>query len=382
MTRLHPIMCHLFFILLQSLRLVLAWDHLPEETFRDTVAQGDTVLVAFVAPDEPKSAALETEWLAAAAESKDRLISINCGDPDSSCDHEGVEPLPMIVLFNKGDAIAHYRGPARAAAILGFVARQKRPIVSTVRAEDLVAFKMADETVLVAYLDPDDHAPAEAFADVAMQYRDEFTFGIVTDPTALLTQKIVAPAVMCYKVIDGDTSKFAPFDDLSRLDEWVKEATRPVISELTVLNQKRLLERGWPMVYLFAKKESERQQLRKTLYRFARSYYDSLTSVLVDPLEFPDLMPSLGLDPSILPAGAVHQLSKDRIYHYPRDKLLNPSTLQQWGLDVYQGRIKPWTPPGVTTSYDDLGPTRAANARVSIPTIPGVTIRIAGHDEL
>lgn len=141
-------------------------------------------------------------------------------------------------------------------------------------------------------------------------------------------------------------------------------------------------QRGWPMVYLFAQTESERQQLRKTLYKFARSYYDSLTSVLVDPLDFPDLMPSLGLDPNILPAGAVHQLSKDRIYHYPKDKPLNPSTLQQWGLDVYQGRIKPWTPPGVTTSYDDLGPTRAANARVSVPTIPGVTIRIAGHEEL
>ena len=68
----------------------------------------------------PKSAALETEWLAAAAESKDRLISINCGGPDSSCDREGVESLPMIVLFNKGDAIAQYRGPARAAAYVDF----------------------------------------------------------------------------------------------------------------------------------------------------------------------------------------------------------------------------------------------------------------------
>ena len=104
---------------------------------------------------------------------------------------------------------------ADASRILGFVARRKRPVVSTPSAEDLVAFKTADETVLVAYLDPNDHALTEAFADVAMQYRDEFTFGIVTDPAALQAQKIVAPAVVCYKVIDGDTSKFAPFDDLS-----------------------------------------------------------------------------------------------------------------------------------------------------------------------
>ena len=131
---------------------------------------------------------------------------------------------------------------ADVSRMLGFVARRKRPVVSTLGIEDLVPFKTIDETVLIAYLDPEDREPAEAFADVASQYRDEFSFGISTDPSALLSQKIDAPAVMCYKLIDGDTAKFAPFDDLARLDEWVKEATRPVISELTVLNHQRLLE--------------------------------------------------------------------------------------------------------------------------------------------
>ena len=127
-------------------------------------------------------------------------------------------------------------------SILGFVARRKRPVVSTLGIEDLVPFKTIDETVLIAYLDPEDREPAEAFADVASQYRDEFSFGIATDPSAILSQKVDAPTVMCYKLIDGDTAKFAPFDDLARLDEWLKEAARPVISELTVLNHPRLLE--------------------------------------------------------------------------------------------------------------------------------------------
>ncbi len=136
------------------------------------------------------------------------------------------------------------------------------------------------------------------------------------------------------------------------------------------------------MVYVFAATENERQQIRKTLYKFARSYYDSLTSALVDPHQFPDLMETLGLDPNVLPNGAVHQLSKDRIYHWPKDKQLNPSNLQQWGLDVYQGRIKPWTPPGVTTTYDDLGPTKVGTRTVSLRSAPGVRIKVAGHDEL
>jgi protein disulfide-isomerase A1 len=72
------------------------------------------------------------------------------------------------------------------------------------------------------------------------------------------------------------------------------------------------------MVYLFDSTESERQGLRKSLYKFARNYYDSLTSVVVDPFVFPDLMGQLGLEPGVFPAGAVHELSKDRIYPYPK----------------------------------------------------------------
>lgn len=137
------------------------------------------------------------------------------------------------------------------------------------------------------------------------------------------------------------------------------------------------------MVYIFAETEAERTAIRKELNKVARSYYDSLTMVTVDPLEFPDLPAKLGLDPDVLPAGAAHQLSKDRIYPYPKGRGWSSSELQSWGLDVWQGRVKPWTPPGVTTTYDDLRGKIRATQRVSIKNnIPGVNIRVGGRDEL
>jgi protein disulfide-isomerase A1 len=136
------------------------------------------------------------------------------------------------------------------------------------------------------------------------------------------------------------------------------------------------------MIYVFAPTEEERVTLRKQLYRMARSNFESLTSVSVDPLDFPGLMESLGLEPGVYPAGAVHQLSKDRIYPYPKGRAVSSKALQIWGLDVFQGKIKPWTPPGVTTTYTDLGPTVIATSKLSIANIPGVKIKIAGHDEL
>src|SRR3569833_529294 len=137
------------------------------------------------------------------------------------------------------------------------------------------------------------------------------------------------------------------------------------------------------MVYLFAANEPERVKLRRSMTKFAKSYYDSLTIVTVAPLEFPDLPAKLGLEPGVYPAGAVHQLSTDRIYPYPKGQSLDPKAIQKWGLDVYQGNVKPWTTPGATTSNEDVGPTKVATRRVSINTgWPGVNIKVAGRDEL
>jgi protein disulfide-isomerase A1 len=138
------------------------------------------------------------------------------------------------------------------------------------------------------------------------------------------------------------------------------------------------------MIYIFANTETERAELRSQLWKFAKAYYDSLTSVTVDPLDFPHLPARLGLEPGRYPSGAVHQISKDRVYPYPYGRGLTAKDLQKWGLDVWQGKIKPWTMPGVTTTYDDLGPTRVAKRTVSMRNIPGMKIKVAGHnhDEL
>lgn len=99
------------------------------------------------------------------------------------------------------------------------------------------------------------------------------------------------------------------------------------------------------MVYVFATTESERAEMRQTLNKMARGQYDSLTMVTVDPLDFPELPAKLGLELGAYPAGAVHQLSSDKIFRYPAGRPITASALQKWGLDVWQGRVQPWYPP-------------------------------------
>jgi protein disulfide-isomerase A1 len=140
------------------------------------------------------------------------------------------------------------------------------------------------------------------------------------------------------------------------------------------------------MVYIFAATEAERAALRQSLHKFAEGQYDSLTAVTVDPLYFPGLPAKLGLgNPPRLPAGAVHRLTTNQVFPYPEGRPLDYRSLQGWGLDVWQGRVRAWAAPGAaTTTLEDLGPTRVATRRVSINAVPGLNLKKygAGRDEL
>ncbi|KAK3996067.1 thioredoxin-like domain-containing protein [Cladorrhinum sp. PSN332] len=382
---------------LAILPVVKAWEqHVLSESELSRIvklAVEQPVLVAFVKPDEPASAALEAEWLSAvsSAAPDQTLLSFDCSASPTTCALQKDMPsYPSIWLLEADKPVIQYKGAKRADAFLRFLERKSRPAVVELKhdqEEELKKFKAGDEVVFVALLSEDDNREArEKFEDVARRFWGEFSFGvIVLDGSGEVAER---NKVVAYKMVDGDVveRKGGIGGGVDEFEGWVEEVSRGVIEELTVLNRERLVRRGWPMVYLFGSTEAERQKLRKTLYKFARDYYDTLTTVVVNPYDFPDLMSSLGLDPTVFPAGAVHQLSEDRIYPYPKGQPLTPGAIQNWGMDIYNGRIKPWTRPGAApASNEDVKPTtrKAATRKINmVNNIPGVKIKIAGRDEL
>ncbi|KAK6949744.1 hypothetical protein Daesc_008065 [Daldinia eschscholtzii] len=360
------------------------WEHVSKSQFESALKGDGAVVVAFVHPLDKKTEHLETEWSLALPKAKVPFTSIDCTTLGVACASHDVSSSSTVKLFKERDHVSTYNGPRRASALLAWADRVQRPIVSEVSSDALQDFRKVDEVVFIAYLSMSDKTSRAAFADVAERYREEFTFGVVTDDDVLAAEGITIPQIKCYHPLDSATYAFdIPTEiDVAALNGFVVEASRPVIGELLSHNHERFLNRGWPMVYVFAATEAERAEIRNTLKRIAHNYYKSLTMVTVDPLEFPDLPAKLGLNPNVFPAGAVHQLSKDRIYPYPQGKSWTADNVQSWGLDVWQGRIKPWTPPGVTTTYGDLGGRVKATRKISLRNIPGVKIKIAGHDEL
>ncbi|KAL1842726.1 hypothetical protein VTJ49DRAFT_4364 [Mycothermus thermophilus] len=372
--------------LLLSAPTALAWDHSSTSEIARLLDAGEPVLVAFVQPDEPASAAFEPEWLSAAesAGAGQHLLSVDCSAPNADCK---ITPdrvtYPSIFLLEADKPAVQYRGPRRAAAMLNFLARRTRPLITPSAdanlslEEELAAYRSAtaDETSFIAFLPgpaDNDRRAAAVFEDIAWRYRDEFSFAAVSEASGKLQQGLKPPFVMCWKRGDGKGEVLdLRVEGIEELEKWVQKTSVDVVAEMTVLNRQRLLDRGLPMVYLFASTASERQSLRNELFGFARQHRQELTSVVVDPFDFPDLMGQLGLDSDVLPTGAIHDISGNKIYRFPKDKAFSGESIESWVSDVYEKHIKPHSP---TTAAEDSHPVGAAK---STPNEQGDK-----HDEL
>ncbi|KAI0019016.1 thioredoxin-like domain-containing protein [Xylariomycetidae sp. FL0641] len=372
-----------------------AWAHVPGDELEAMIRDNEVAVVAFVNPSDEKSNRLEPEWITALEDMQTPHINTDCTASPEVCTTYGLTTSSpsTIKLFANATERATYAGPRRASTILAWVARLRRLPVTEVATDGLDDFRKADETVYLLHASADDSNAREAFRRVAERYREEFTFGItdVADGTEAL--------VRCHKPGDDMTHEYGMKGDHGgdgevekALQAWVVQASRPVIAELLPHTHQRYLDRGWPIIYVFASSPSSRASVRSSLYPTAKNYYDSLTSVLVDPVDFPELPSTLGLswyDPASSDevAGAVHQLSTGAIYPYPRGRGWSAKDLQSWGLDVWQGRVRPWRADGKEAGQDNdkagrggiLGGKIKSNRNVKL-NIPGV--RIGGRDEL
>ncbi|KAK1501513.1 hypothetical protein CTAM01_05737 [Colletotrichum tamarilloi] len=351
----------------------------PGTAGQDQVSLSNEMRLIACAKSPEISKHLTAEWEAAQSSANLPMAWIE----DAAEDHCADVPAtayPSVKLLRDGEPAVDYLGPITSDEILRFSDRARRPQVSSVSIEEAESFGNSDVFVCVAHLGPDEPALRRAFEAVAQKHWAEFTFGIVDTPTSADAK------VVCRKRDDESTHTRSAADGL---EGWVLEVSRPVIAELTPLNHQRFIDRAWPIVYIFSPSTQTRASIRADLHDFAKKQYASLTPVTVDPNRFPDLPAKLGLGPDVAedayPVGAVHQVSNGRTYPYPKGKAFTPRELQGWGLDVWQGRVKPWTPPAQEAVDDKAGSVKS-NVRVlsshnlKVKNIPGLKIKIGGRE--
>lgn len=98
--------------------------------------------------------------------------------------------------------------------------------------EALESFKTTDEVVFIGYISPGHDAARRNFEAVAEEFREEFTFGLISDEKLVQAQNSASPTVVCSVVEDGETKTFNSPSDIEPLRNFVKDASRRIIGEL------------------------------------------------------------------------------------------------------------------------------------------------------
>lgn len=117
-----------------------------------------------------------------------------------------------------------------------------RPDVTVISPKSIDEFKSCDDVVFIGYISSEDDTARQSFAAVAQKYRQEFSFGLVSDEAVITAGKMEAPIVMCHIIGDDETRSSGSFSGTETLDQFVSAASRRVIGELTRQNQQRLLD--------------------------------------------------------------------------------------------------------------------------------------------
>ncbi|KAL2213697.1 hypothetical protein CC79DRAFT_1391621 [Sarocladium strictum] len=356
----------LFVVLVLFVHAARAWVLVDRQTIDDAIAHPPAVVALIKDPKDAKTKNLEAEWdILENTESVPSFV-YRCSEGDQVCDSVEASQFPKVLFYAEDDAYA-YRGPRLAKDIDQFITRLQQDFGGELDPHGADAFMGSDVGACLLTASREKHQDyIKAFETVATKYRSEYSFGFIA-----ADGEVTSPKVECRN--NGNNKQKAYDQGSDGIEAFILEALRPVITDLTPYNHQRLLDRQWPMIYIFGDGPAQRAKLRKELHGFASSSPD-LSTVLVDPLDFPDLPSKLGLKtPSrtlTFPAGAVHQLTTGKVWPYPAGKALDDKSLKQWGMDVWQGKVVPWNSKGNNGKGGQK--TVKSNRKVKLPNVPGL----------
>lgn len=209
------------------------------------------------------SQALESEWLKVQQTTttpsfkQGRIISIDCTASDHNnfsktlCQKAGIKSFPTIRLTRSDGSQERYRGPGKTSAILGFLRRSLRPIISVVDEKNLTDFSRSDDVVFVATIaqgdDSDENSSTSTQVDglfraAAVRYRDRFSFAFMWDIGVHVASR--KSSITCWNNPDEVKHETTGSTTRHDLDKFVKLCLTPLIPEMTRGNELTFYEVG------------------------------------------------------------------------------------------------------------------------------------------
>lgn len=264
---------------------------------------------------------------------------------------------PTLKVFRKGEP-TDYAGTRKADGIVSYMkkcaqllpieahahtpllCRQNLPAVSTITQDNHVEFQGADKIVLIAYLDESDAINKNVFSAFAESHRDDYLFGLSTDPTTISSAGVVPPAVVMYKTFDEGRNDFTKSFTSEALTTFVSEHAVPLLDEISPENFALYAEAGIPLAYIFVPADdANRQTLVKSIEPIAREYKGKINFVWIDTNKFADHAKSLNLPEPNWPAFAIQQVQEQLKFPLPQSKTVDAKTVADFVARYSKGEI-------------------------------------------
>lgn len=320
---------------------------LTAANYDDIVNPEALILVEFFAPWCGHCKALAPHYEQAATSLKDKgikLAKVDCVDEADLCQTKSIQGYPTLKVIKSGKE-SDYSGPRQAEGIISYMIKQSLPAVSEVTADNHAEFRKADKIVVVAYLPSTTDAPAADFSAAAEKHRDDYLFGISTDPVAAEAASVTPPAIVVYRSFDEFQTEYplpASAVTTAELEAWIGDLAVPVIDEVSGENYSVYANAKKPLAYLFIDPTSEDKQKQiDAIKPIARKFKSQVNFVWIDAIKFGDHAKALNLQETNWPSFVLQDLVKQLKYPFHEGAALNSEAIQLFVEEFLAGKLEP-----------------------------------------
>ncbi|GAA5864888.1 hypothetical protein JCM1840_004939 [Sporobolomyces johnsonii] len=269
------------------------------------------------------------------------IAKVDCTVETELCSSMGVNGYPTLKVFRRGEA-GEYAGTRKTDGIVSYMKKQALPAVSEVTTANHDEFKSADKVVIIAYVDDSDEATKTTFNNFADLYRDDYLFGLSTEPAVAAAANVKAPAVVLYKTFDEGRNELEGKITDDSLFVFAKEHSVPLLDEISPDNFAMYAEAGIPLAYIFVESSNpKREEIVKAIEPVAREHKGKINFVWIDANKFADHAKSLNLVEPTWPAFAIQNIQQMTKFPLAQSKPVDHDTVSAFVADFVAGKISP-----------------------------------------
>jgi len=182
-----------------------------------------------------------------------------------------------------------------------------------------------------------------SFALTAKALRDDFFFGISTDPAVLKAAGVEKEAVVAFKAYDDKRVAYSGSTKSKDLQDWLQLQSLPIVGEWSNTRSERILKRKLPVAKFFMKIDWRPANVKHTQYfvnriePVARENLGKIIFTIANVSDFVSVMDEYGWKGK--ENGLV--LENGRV-KYRFDKAFKTENIRKWVSDYFEGKLEQW----------------------------------------